>query len=363
MANLDQLLRGVKDGAGISCPTHPKKKAGRIAHIDGDYIAYIVSADRKDEEPTTMAGAKKHLEEFIDNILDFSGAVDYKIHLSQGKSGRVEQARLKEYQANRRDKETPPLLGAIRDYIAESLNCVYVDGMEADDTIAHYMYREAENDPVCISGDKDLMMIPGLHLNWSTLVMERVTFEGKLWMERYTTEGGNKVQKLRGNGGLFFIAQMLMGDSADNISGLPLCHGSLLNQVAKTKAVIAALEVLEDDKSTEAQLKKAEKVLVERKPKKCGEVLTFKLLEGLSLQEAVHRVVLLYALYGNFIGFRDYDDNPIDFGEAFDSEAKLLYMRHNLKEYDFQEFLRAAKHGQGTETFTRPSGEAPNSRT
>lgn len=362
MANLDHLLRGVEDGAGIACPTPPKQKQGRVAHIDGDYVAYIVSADRKDEEPTTMAQAKKHLGEFIENIVEFSGAEDYRIHLSQGKSGRVEQALLKEYQANRCGKQTPPLLGDVREYIATELNCIYVDGMEADDTIAHYMYREADREPVCVSGDKDLLMIPGLHLNWSTLKMDKVTFEGEIWMDRYTTDGGNKVQKLRGTGGLFFVAQMLMGDSADNISGLPMCHGSLLNEVDKTQAVVKALATLEDDKSTPAAIRKAEKVLVERKPKKCGEVLTYKLLEGLTLQEAVHRVVLLYALYGNFIGFRDYADNPIGFGEAFNSEAKLLYMRHNLKENDFQEFLRAARHGQGPETFTEPSKEAPNSR-
>lgn len=356
--DLDSLKQSV-EASPLPIPTMVK---GRIAEIDGDYLAYIVSADRKDQEPTTMAQAKKHLHEFLDQLLTYSGSEAYRIHLTEGgKGGRYDQAKLKEYQANRNHKEKPLLLGEIRQYMATELNTFVCTDAEADDSMAQALYLArlcgTEDKAVLISQDKDLNMVQGLHMDWMTCELYTVDALGKLELEithkpEKTNEAGkvvkaHDVKKLRGTGGLWFFAQLLTGDTADNISGLPRIAGSILNDIKPTQPITKAKAVLEDPKTTEKQKEKAIATLDARPFGQCGGVTTYEYLKDCTtLLQAFQKVIKAYALYASEVGFEDYNGKPIGLIEAFQSECRLLYMRHNRLPDDFAEYLNWIKEGK-----------------
>ena len=101
-----------------------------------------------------------------------------------------------EYKANRKDKTPPRWLQQCREYLIKEWNATVSDGCEADDLLGIAQHNE---DTICISLDKDLLMVPGWHFNW--LHNE----------ESYTTP----LDGLR-----TFYKQMMIGDKADNIIGV-----------------------------------------------------------------------------------------------------------------------------------------------
>ena len=372
MEDMDALS---KETQGNTIPTPPTVN-GRIAHIDGDYLAYIVAADRKDQPPTTLPQAKKHLQDFVDQLIKYSGSTDYVIHLTEGdKGGRFEQAKLKEYQANRNYKEKPLLLGDVRRHIAESEKSYVCTVGEADDSMAMALHQATINDreeyTVLISQDKDLNMVKGWHLDWSTSQLYYVDTLGSLTLEvkhkpertvfELDEETGEKVErvikasttkKMRGVGGLWFFAQLLRGDTADNISGLPKFSGRIMNVLKPTKAVTTALGVIKDPKSKPAKVLKAFKTLKDRKAGACGDVSVYEYLKDCkTLKEAYTAVIRAYISYDetNVIdikedgtevtGFMGYEGEQVSMIDAFESECRLLYMRHNLDSEDFRLFL------------------------
>ena len=159
-------------------------------------------------------------------------------------------------------------------------------------------------------------------------------------------------KKMRGVGGLWFFAQLLRGDTADNISGLPKFSGKLMNAIKPTKGVVAALEVIKDPKSKPEKVLKAFKTLKERKAGACGDVSVYEYLKDCkTLKEAYYAVLAAYIGYDetNVIdvledgtevtGFMGYEGEKISMIDAFESECRLLYMRHNLDSEDFRLFL------------------------
>jgi 5'-3' exonuclease len=100
-----------------------------------------------------------------------------------------------DYKANRKDKVKPIQLGNIRDYLIDHRSAIVVDGMEADDAIG---IAQAE-DTIIVSGDKDLLQIPGNHFDIKNNQVFQVTEEDA----RFS-----------------FYKQLLMGDAADNVDGL-----------------------------------------------------------------------------------------------------------------------------------------------
>lgn len=89
------------------------------------------------------------------------------------------------------------------------------NGLEADDEMC--IYQTASENTIICSRDKDLRICPGWHYSWK--VNGQMEFP-----PTYTDELGwiniNK-KKVSGYGKMFFYAQMIMGDGADNIPGLP----------------------------------------------------------------------------------------------------------------------------------------------
>lgn len=136
---------------------------------------------------------------------------------------RKEVAVTKPYKGTR--KQDKPLHYAnLTAYILNVYDCVVAEGMEADDMLAVYQTKalaEGRETIIC-SRDKDLRMMCGNHFSWECghapgFGPKYVSYDGEL----RPIVKDEKVKGLKGEGLLFFCAQMLMGDTCDNIPGLP----------------------------------------------------------------------------------------------------------------------------------------------
>lgn len=101
-----------------------------------------------------------------------------------------------------------------RAYLRAKVPTVSVEGFEADDLMCLY-YNPGDT---IISRDKDLRMMPARHYSWESFnapAFGPVEFDyiGKIWLD--------KKRKLKGGGVKFFYSQLIMGDKADDIEGIP----------------------------------------------------------------------------------------------------------------------------------------------
>lgn len=215
----------------------PKRKTvpGRTLVVDADFIAYIAGSNPDRPWPDVQVKAYDILE----TLMHGAGAERIVIDVTakgSTKAGRYEAAVQREYQAQRKDREVHEHVYRCRQWIAtEALPTKTLPGRgylwadrEADDAMAERMWAadrrdglladpETQASYVLCSLDKDLQMVPGLHLHLKT-------GELSYWhqdAESVLTLHDGKVKKLTGRGWKFFAAQLMMGDPADNIQGLP----------------------------------------------------------------------------------------------------------------------------------------------
>lgn len=330
---------------------YPKEVAGRVAHIDADFTAYMVSYEYEDELNGTKP--RRTLEDMyhnalvaVDHIRRMAGAERGVLHVTHKgtKGGRDDQAVIKPYQANRKDKEKPEHLDAVRLYLGGGLseNDTLFTGtintdQEADDAIATAVWADQAN-AVCCSEDKDLRMVPGWKLSGGVLWNTGTAFGS---IELDSTKSAKKVV---GGGTKFFWAQLLMGDQADNISGVPMVPGRIWQQVTGTKAYqdlhrqwIAAKDAKAADKIA-ARMTKLEV------PKKCGPVLTYELLKDCRTDkdcwevvrnsyyelESTHGYEFRHWRTGELVGAR----------KALFGEMQLLWMRRSKDPMDVAKWLK-----------------------
>lgn len=91
-------------------------------------------------------------------------------------------------------------------------------GLEADDMICLYQSGSEEDTIIC-SRDKDLHICPGWHFSWECGAQRAI---GPHYTDEFGSLEFDKAKgKLTGYGLKFFFSQMLTGDAADNIPGLP----------------------------------------------------------------------------------------------------------------------------------------------
>lgn len=277
----------------------PKAVQGRIAHIDADFLAYQVSAEIVGQEGVKTLDEMQHNARVaISEFKALAGATGVHLHLTPATSNkgmRRDIALLKEYQATREGKPKPQYLHIMRDWLAREYPATQHQNCEADDGMSSAQYEAIaqgnRNLSIIISKDKDLNMVPGLHLNWDTGEIIDAPNYGAL--EVRVRPSGGKV--MDGYGRKFFWGQVLAGDPADNTSGLP--------------KVIRMLG----------------------KPIACGPMTAMEILSNCyNDKEAYETVRDLYRRYGDEIGFTNYRDNsPVQWGRAFLSEAQLVWMRVN----------------------------------
>ena len=164
----------------------------------------------------------------MDQILTDVGTEEFQVYLtSDDKSNfRFKLAETQPYKGNRKDSRKPYNLQAIRQFLIDRYHADVIYGMEADDALGMAQFNT--RDTIICDNDKDTWMIPGNHYNIKTREFFTTSDPGEL-------ELVNQRKKLRGGGILWFYAQMLLGDTADNIPGLegygPVKVYNLLNGV------------------------------------------------------------------------------------------------------------------------------------
>ena len=187
------------------------------ALIDGDILVYRigfavqkkVGGDLVVEPPTH---AFYLVKKSITSILKGCNAKQYRLFLtSNDKSNyRFLLAKTLRYKANR-VQDKPFYYNDIREYMINWWGAEVVSGREADDEMGIAQVQSKSSTIIC-SIDKDMLMVPGLHYRFVDGTTYRFEDPGELF--------AHKKDKILGGGLKWFYAQMLMGDTADNIPGL-----------------------------------------------------------------------------------------------------------------------------------------------
>lgn len=125
---------------------------------------------------------------------------DCTLYLSGDNNYRYDIAKTRPYKGNRDAAHRPTHEHAIRDYMRSTWVTEVSEGNEADDELGIAQCKYGPYESVIITLDKDLDMIPGFKYNFSKDVRYDVTEEEAHYN---------------------FCKQLLMGDSVDNIPGIP----------------------------------------------------------------------------------------------------------------------------------------------
>lgn len=233
----------VRDRAASAAPLFHKNDKFTLLSCDADSIIYNVAATTNNIET-----AKRR---FVDKALTLHFLADAnvtRLHLTPKhcrKAGRFNIIAQKVYQANRepgfnpdgtpKPSKKPALVEPLRYAVGHNrlvlppeLEIVFNDVYEADDSVV----TECTTNPDAIyySEDKDLDCLRNRKLYQKTLQILPalpVSLLGTLELVELSSS-----KKVAGRGPLFFWAQMLMGDTADNIKGIIKMHGKLCGPAA-----------------------------------------------------------------------------------------------------------------------------------
>lgn len=171
----------------------------KVALIDGDSLCFISSKD-------TIQSSIKNIDSMMRMILAKTSCDRYLLFLSRGKyfRHRVNE----DYKGNRKNmKSTLVYLRTLKQYLVEEYGGLFYDNLEADDlvafaarTIVTKKYGGITSCVIC-SPDKDVIgQIPGWHFSYKSHDFIKTTPDDAL---------------------RFLWYQTLIGDSTDNISGIP----------------------------------------------------------------------------------------------------------------------------------------------
>lgn len=200
--------------ASVAQQAVPVIAGNRVLMVDGDALCYYCAGN----EDTTIGQARINVAGFIKQAMDRSGAKSAVILVTgdgSNKGHRYAVARVKPYQGHRSGKSRPKNWEALRGLIQSgsfdepTVTTNVTTYCEADDLFS-YLSSEAPDEYVIFTQDKDMRMVPGWHLTWPDMMLFYVP------PSTYSMTMHDKLYGLR-----WFWTQMLMGDTADNIPGLP----------------------------------------------------------------------------------------------------------------------------------------------
>lgn len=174
---------------------------------------------------------------------------DYTLVLFDAKRENFRNEIYADYKANRKDtpEDLKPQFEIIREAVtALSLNHLEMEGYEADDLIATFanIAQEQDIDVVVVSADKDLMQLvrPNVCLYDP---MKDIYFDDEAVKERFGVYPNRVVD-----------VQALMGDSSDNIPGVPSIGPKtaslLINEFGSLDELLANLDKIPQEKRRQA---------------------------------------------------------------------------------------------------------------
>lgn len=207
-------------------PQFHRNESVTTLECDADSLIYKVAATTKNLET-----AKRRLVSEALTLHFLADAAITRLHLTPKhctKAGRFNVIAQKPYQGNRTNGKKPELVEPLRYVVGRQqlqlppeLQIIFNDVYEADDSVV----TACTEDPQAIfySEDKDLDCLRNRKLCQHELrVLPRVEGQGWLALKELS-----RSKKVVGRGPVFFWAQMLMGDTADNIKGITKANGKL----------------------------------------------------------------------------------------------------------------------------------------
>lgn len=166
-----------------------------IALVDADIVTFRGAFSAEDEEEAFIACART--EGILKEIGEVLGTSSMELWLSGPDNFRY--GIYPEYKANRITAKRPKWEKEVKQFLTNQFEANWSKGCEADDMLA-IRHQELGEESILCSIDKDLLQSPGWHYNF---VKKEKTF--------VTPEEGIR----------FFYYQLLVGDTADGIKGVP----------------------------------------------------------------------------------------------------------------------------------------------
>lgn len=174
---------------------------GPVLAVDGDTLAYRTAAVCEDH----FEGAcKAILDNTLKGISTLSGIPLMRIYLSGTDNFRYEVGKTKPYKGNRSTMVHPQFLQYCKTYLETEYKALRMHGYEADDGIATDM---TVNGAIHCGVDKDILQVAGKHFNYVK------ADEGNMEAAWKDVDEEDAV--------LTLYRQILMGDTSDNVPGLP----------------------------------------------------------------------------------------------------------------------------------------------
>lgn len=222
---MQDWMQQAADAAAAASPVvqaTPDIVPGRVLHFDGDMLCYWAGGKEDTDVATSRAIAIRKLQ----SCQEMSGAESVVMHLTAASSTKGDRriiAQRKPYQGNRGGSAKPKNWAYLRDfwegYQGSLCRVKLWSSREADDGLALCARDAAIRDqpPIVIcTADKDMRMIDEtIQLNWNTYELTHVP--------KYTYAVTDSQGKVFGR--KWFWLQMLHGDTADHIPGLPKFDG------------------------------------------------------------------------------------------------------------------------------------------
>lgn len=180
------------------------------ALMDAD-ILVMQSASQGEQEfefadgPVTSVDldqAIHNLERRIDSCMEAAGADRAVFALSDHGRRYFRHDLYPEYKAHRASAKVLTLRPEIRAYVEENHKTVTRPRLEADDVLGIMQTKRGDGTTVIVSTDKDMLQVPGHHLNIDDL-------------------DGGVFEVAREAGDLWHLVQTLTGDSTDGYGGCP----------------------------------------------------------------------------------------------------------------------------------------------
>lgn len=210
---------------------------GRVLAIDGDGLAYYCAGN----DETSPSDARVRMMEKIADAKRAAGAESVLILLtgqSSHKGHRYAIARAKPYQGHRDNGRRPRNWAHLRSLMESGVLGATTETAyeaEADDLFGKFSTQIGADSFAIHSGDKDMRMVPGLHVDWHSM-RTTVVRPGDWEIKWDDVTYGDK----------WFWLQMLHGDTADFIPGVPKCIIDGKVRLCGPKTAAAILESSDD---------------------------------------------------------------------------------------------------------------------
>lgn len=186
-----------------------------IVLIDADSLLFAACLDKKENTDDgkgfmyDIEDAKHKFDESVQKIVntledDYTfDVLEYKLFLEG--DGNFRHFFNKDYKSNRKTRERPPLIKALKEWVIDNHPCYISYNVETDDTITATYTRYKDNDAgvtfILASMDKDLRTIPCLLFDY--------------YYTRFELVEVSEDEALKN-----FYLQLLTGDASDGVVGI-----------------------------------------------------------------------------------------------------------------------------------------------